>query len=132
MEQLVFPDGVAAVVGLVDGGVFAGYAVGAGAYMTSDSYNALLGTPYVTVSTDGGQPGFVDQVEQLTLQVDGPAGHAKRVALAIKSALVGQNVSTPAGFLDSVRCDRLPTVQQLTDQLDRAVLLVTVVSRPLI
>ena len=131
MDHLVFPDGGAALAALLDGKTFAGWEVAAGVFMPLEAYKAVQTVPFVMIQTDGGNPGYVDQVEQLTLQINAPAGVALPIAQAIRTEITGSNIDTPAGFLDAIKCDRLPTVTSPTDQLDQAVLLVSVISRPI-
>lgn len=131
MDQLVFPDGREALKDLLDGKSFAGRVVSAGSFMTLEAYNNALNVPFVLITTDGGNPSYVDQSEQLTLQVNGPGGEALSIAQDIRTQIVGDNIDTSAGFLDSVKADRLPTVTSPSDQMDQAVLLVSVISRPI-
>ena len=131
MDHLVFPDGVKALTELIKGKEFAGHTVDAGSFVPKEAYDAIPTTPFVLIATDGGNPGYVDQAEQLTLRVYAAGGVALPVAQAIKSAVVGDNIDTTVGFLDTIKCDRLPTVGSPTDTQDEAVLLLTVISRPI-
>ena len=131
MDQLVFPDGRKALTDLLDGKSFAGWVVAAGSFMPLEAYNNALTVPFVMITTDGGNPSYVDHTDQLTLQVNGPGGVALSIAQDIRTQIVGDNIDTAEGFLDAVKADRLPTVSSPSDQMDQAVLLVSVISRPI-
>ena len=127
MDHLVFPDGVQVIRHLVDGKEFAGLRVRAGSFIPVDGFKTL---PFVHVIGQGGTPGYVDQVERIRLEVYGFGNDALRVAQDIRAQLVGENISTPAGFVDSIKSDQVPSSTPYHDTTDVAVLLLSVISRP--
>ena len=131
MEQLEFPDGCKVIEDLINGETFDGKRISAGQFTTADALSKVQDEPFVLITTDGGVPGYVDQVEQLTLQVNAAAGTAKKIASEIRTQIIGENIDTAHGFVDAIKCDRIPTVTPVTDQMDQATLLVSIISRPL-
>lgn len=131
MDHLEFPDGVKALSSLIDGKLFSGHTVTAGKHMPIDAYGKLTTTPFALLIGEGGTPGYIDQVERLRVEVYAEGNDALGIAKAIRTALAGENIDTPAGFLDSIKADQVPTDIPYTDVLSQANLLLSIITRPL-
>lgn len=128
MEVLVFPDSVDAVLDLIDSKVFAGKQVRAGNYMPVE---AITDTPFALVVGEGGPPGYVDQVERVRIQIYGPYNDPLDIAKSMRAQLVGENIDTPAGFIDTIRADQVPTMTPYHETVSVATLMLSVTSRPI-
>lgn len=131
MDLLVFPDSVQAVVGLIGDRVFNGGPVLAGTYLPVDKYGALDTMPFALVIGEGGQPGYVDQVERVRVEVYAPFNDPLLIAQSMRAQLVGENIDTAAGFLDNIRADQVPVMEPYAGDISKAVLLLSVTSRPI-
>lgn len=128
MEVLVFPDSVQAVLDLIDSKVFAGKQVRAGNYMPVE---AITDTPFALVIGEGGPPGYVDQVERVRIQIYGPYNDPLDIAKSMRAQLVGENIDTPAGFIDTIRADQVPTQTPYHETVSVSTLMLSVTSRPI-
>lgn len=128
MDHLVFPDGVQAVLDLIDARVFNGAPVRAGTFMPLDS---LADEPFALVIGEGGQPGYVDQVERVRVEVYGPYNDPLDIAQSMRAQLVGDNIDTPSGFLDNIKADQVPTMRPYHETVSVATLMLSVTTRPI-
>ena len=128
MEVLVFPDSVDAVLDLIDTKVFAGLKVRAGTFMPTTS---LADESFALVIGEGGPPGYVDQVERVRIQIYGPFNLPLDIAKSMRAQLVGENIDTPAGFIDTIKADQVPTMTPYHETVSVATLMLSVTSRPI-
>ena len=135
-EYLQWPDTRAAVQGLLDGTTHAGYRIRAAYYQSADEYGRPLddGVPEVVVyEGSGGAIGYVDRVDELTLDVFAPAGEAaKKVAESVVASRCGVNISTPEGLIDTIRATSAPVdVPYQSATHSRASATIQAVTRPI-
>ena len=128
MEVLVFPDSVDAVLDLIDTKVFASLKVRAGTFMPTTS---LADESFALVIGEGGPPGYVDQVERVRIQIYGPFNLPLDIAKSMRAQLVGENIDTPAGFIDTIKADQVPTMTPYHETVSVATLMLSVTSRPI-
>ncbi|WP_190264880.1 hypothetical protein [Glutamicibacter nicotianae] len=128
-EVLVFPDSVDAVLDLIDSKVFAGKQVRAGTYLPLTSFDS---EPFALVIGEGGPPGYVDQVERVRIQIYGPYNDPLDIAKSMRAQLVGDNIDTPAGFIDNIKADQVPTQIPYHETVSMATLMLSVTSRPIL
>lgn len=135
IEALEWVDARAAVQALVDGTVHHGVTVTARYEQSADAY----GQPdpdaveVIVYETPGGNIGYVDRLDEITLEVYAPRGQlAKKVAESVVRMVCGSNIDTPEGFLDTVRTRTVPVeVPYQSAVLSKATTTLQVIHRPL-
>jgi hypothetical protein len=139
IEALVFPDTRSALFDLIDGTEhFSSYAgklqsVRAVYQLPADSYGSLEGPfPLAQVFPPVGTEGFIDRVDRIVVEVYAPGEQAVQTLESIKASIVGDNIETPSGFVDTISCEVVPSdVPYQSDTLNRATATFLVVSRPI-
>lgn len=111
---MIFPDTRAAILELIDGTTHeyndTFHEVPAYYSQPSDENGQHVVTgPQAVVYATGGQEGYVDRVDQITVDLFAPRGElAVKVLESIKDDITGENIDTPEGFLDTVAVRTVP------------------------
>lgn len=133
IDALVFPDARDALFDLIDGATHEGESVRAVYQLPADDYGAIEGPfPIALVYVTGGTKGFVDRVDRATIEVYAPGQQAVNTLESISASIIGSDIETPSGFIDSVESDVTPAdVPYQSDTLNKAVGTFLVTSRPI-
>jgi len=133
IDALIFPDARDALFDLIDGATHLGQPVRAVFQLPADKLGALLGPfPLALIYTSGGTQGFVDQVDRATIEVYAPGQQAVETLKSISASILGTDIETPAGFIDSIEPDIKPDeVPYQSDTLNKASATFLVTARPL-
>jgi hypothetical protein len=133
IDALVFPDTRDALFDLIDGAIHLGQPVRAVYQLPADSYGVLQGPfPVALIYVTGGTRGFVDRVDRATIEVYAPGQQAENALESIAASIVGTDIGTPSGFIDSIEQDITPAdVPYQSDTINKAVATFLVTSRPL-
>lgn len=135
IESLQWVDARAAIQSVIDGTTHDGHTVSARYEQTADEYGQPVvdGVEVIVYDGIGGTIEWVDRLDELTLECYAPRGEtAKRVLDSVVSSLAGANVSTPEGFLDTIRVRTAPTdVPYQSPVLSKAIANIQVISRPI-
>jgi hypothetical protein len=133
IDALVFPDVRDALFDLIDGVTHEGEPVRAVYQIPADDYGAIQGPfPVALIYTTGGTLGFVDRVDRATVEVYAPGQQAVNTLESIFASIIGTDIETPSGHLDSIAADIMPVdVPYQSDTLNRATGSLLVTSRPL-
>lgn len=120
-EVLIFPDTKAAVWDLIDGTEHVAYFDAenqpvmvrvVAAYRQSANEHgspvASTGEVEVVITQDPGTQGFIDRVDRISLDVYAPGEQPMNVLNSLLGLLVGEDIETPSGYLDSVTVDQTP------------------------
>lgn len=134
IDALVFPDVRDALYDLIDGATHEGAAVSAVYQLPANDYGAIQGPfPVALIYTNGGTKGFVDRVDRATIEVYAEGQQAINTLESISASIIGSDIDTPSGFIDSIAADITPAdVPYQSDTLNKAVASFLVTSRPLI
>lgn len=134
---MIFPDARAAVLELIDGSTHefngATYEV-PGYYSQPSDENGqhVVSGPQAIIYRTGGQEGWIDRVDQITVDLFAPLGElAVKVLESIKDDITGENIETPEGFLDSVSVRTVPVDVPYGFGISLARATFDVVTRPL-
>ena len=132
IDALVFPDVRDALFDLVDGAVHEGEPVKAVYQLPADGYGAVQGPfPVALIYTTGGTKGFVDRVDRATIEVYAPGQQAVNTLESISASILGSDIETPSGYIDSIEADITPAdTPYQSDTLNRAVATFLVTVRP--
>lgn len=133
IDQEEFPDARAAVFDLIDGQSFAGHEVLSFYHIPANDHGQIdpATLPFALIFSDGGSVGYLDQVEQVTVEVYGDGELAMKVAKEIRQRVCGQNLETAQGFFDAIKADRVPSDAPYSGYTMKATLLLAATSRPL-
>jgi hypothetical protein len=133
IDALVFPDTRDALFDLIDGAVHLGEPVRAVYQLPADDYGALQGPfPIALIYVTGGTRGFVDQVDRATIEVYAPGQDAERTLVSIAASIIGTDIETGSGFIDSIEADiTAADVPYQSDTLNKATATFLVTARPL-
>ena len=134
---MIFPDTRAAILSLIDGttheALGQSHTVTAWYHQPADDYGQPVGDfPQAVVYATGGTEGWVDRVDQITVELFAARGElAVRVLESIKDAITGENIETPEGFLDTVAVRTVPVdVPYQNASLSKAQMALEVITRP--
>lgn len=132
IDALVFPDARDALFDLIDGAEHLGESVTAVYQIPADDYGAIQGPfPIALIYITGGTGGFVDRVDRATVEVYAPGQLAVNTLESISASIIGSDIETPSGFLDSIEADVTPAdIPYQSDTLNKAVATFLVTSRP--
>lgn len=130
-EDLEFPPVIDVLLALVNGKTFAGHQVTAGEQLQVDGYGAPELIPFVRLTYLGGNTGYIDQHDQVLVEVFAPAPEALDIAKAIRADLCGTDVATTHGTADTITAPAVPTAAFYNDRLDLAAFSLTAVFRPI-
>lgn len=133
IDALLFPDTRDALFDLINGATHLGEPVNAVYQIPADSYGAIQGPfPVALIYVNGGTRGFVDRVDRATIEVYAPGQQAINTLESIAASIIGTDIETPSGFIDSISADITPAdVPYQSDTLNKAVATFLVTSRPL-
>jgi len=133
IDALVFPDTRDALFDLIDGATHLGQPVRAVYQIDANEYGAIKPPfPMVLIYVTGGTRGFVDRVDRATLEVYAPGQQALSTLESISASIIGSDIETPSGYIDSIAADITPTdVPYQSDTLNKAAATFLVTSRPL-
>ncbi|WP_028265934.1 hypothetical protein [Arthrobacter sp. MA-N2] len=133
IDALVFPDTREVLFDLIDGAQHLGKPVRVVYQLPADSYGALKGPfPLALVYSGGGTRGFVDQVDRATIELYAPGQQAVSTLVSISASIIGTDIDTPSGFIDSIEADITSAdVPYQSDTLNKAVATFLVTSRPI-
>lgn len=133
IDALVFPDVRDALFDLIDGAVHLGAPVKAVYQLPADDYGAIQGPfPLALIYTAGGTKGFVDRVERATVELYAPGQAAVNSLESISASIIGSDIETPSGYIDSIEADITPAdVPYQSDTLNKAVASFLVTVRPI-
>lgn len=134
IDALVFPDVRDALYDLIDGAMHEGAAVRAVYQLPANDYGAIQEPfPVALIYTTGGTKGFVDRVDRATIEVYAEGQQAINTLESISASIIGSDIDTPSGFIDSIAADITPAdVPYQSDTLNKAVASFLVTSRPII
>lgn len=132
IDSLVFPDVRSCLEDLIDGTQHLGETVRFVWYLPADAYGRPEGPfPIVLVNPPRGEQGFLDRVDRVMLECYAPGTQAVDTLESISASIVGTDIDTPSGYLDSVRVVATPEdVPYESDTLNRAILTVDITTRP--
>lgn len=134
-EVLEWVDARAAMQAMIDGTEHAGVLVQARYEQSADEYGQPdpAAVEVVVYETPGGNIGYVDRLDEITLDVYAPRGElAKKVAESVLRMVCGTNIDTPEGFLDTVRPRTVPVeVPYQSPVLSKVTTTLQVIHRPL-
>ena len=132
IEALVFPDTRDALFDLIDGSTHLGDTVRAVYQLPADAYGTVQGPfPLALIYTSGGTQGFVDRVDRAAVEVYAPGQKAVQTLESISASIVGGDIETPSGYVDSIEPDATPAdVPYPSDTLNKAVATFLVTVRP--
>jgi hypothetical protein len=133
IDALLFPDTRDALFDLINGATHLGEPVNAVYQIPADSYGALQGPfPVALIYVNGGTRGFIDRVDRATIEVYAPGQQAINTLESIAASIIGTDIETPSGFIDSISADITPAdVPYQSDTLNKAVATFLVTSRPI-
>lgn len=133
IAALVFPDVRRCLTDLIDGSTHMGQKVRAVWYTSVDMATGGLEGPFplVQITMRPGAEGFLDRVDPVLLECYAPDNDAVNVLESIKASICGTDISTPNGYLDSIRVRSTPDDAPYNDTLNKAVATFDVVSRPI-
>lgn len=133
IDALVFPDARAVLFDLIDGHDHPDGTVHAFYQQPADAMGRPVGPyPVAVIYATGGTEGYVDRVDRVTVEVYAPGEQAVRTLESIKASIVGDNIETPSGFVDSIRTLTVPAdIPYQSDTLNKATASFEVTSRPL-
>ena len=131
-DVLVFPDTRGAIYDLINGATHLGETVLAAYHLPADSYGSLVGPfPVAHITTEPGTQGYLDRKDRIAVNVYAPGELAMNVAQSIYASIVGDDIDTPSGYLDSIRADQTPYERPYqSDTLNQAEFRVIVTVRP--
>jgi hypothetical protein len=139
IEALVFPDTRSAMLDLIDG--TSHYSAAAGQslqvratwHLEADSYGQLRAPfPVAHIFPPVGTEGFIDRVERILVEVYAPGQQAVQALESIRASIVGTDIETPSGFIDTITCPVVPSdVPYQSDTLNKATATFEVTSRPI-
>lgn len=132
-DVLVFPDTRSAVFDLIDGAEHVGETVTAVYHLPADEYGVVdtSGAPVAHIMTEPGTQGYIDRKDRVTVDVYAPGEQAMETAQSIYASLVGDDIDTPSGYLDSVEADQTPHERPYqSDTLNQVEFRVIVTVRP--
>jgi len=133
IDALVFPDVRDALFDLINGSTHLGETVTAVYQIPADDYGTIKGPfPVALIYVTGGNRGFVDRVDRVTVEVYAPGQQAVNTLESIAASIIGSDIETPSGYLDAIEADITPAdVPYQPDPLNKAVATFFVTSRPL-
>lgn len=133
IDALIFPDTRDALFDLIDGATHLGEPVRCVYQIPADKYGAILGPfPIALVYSGGGNRGFVDQVDRATIELYAPGQQAVNTLVSISASIIGTDIETPSGFIDSIEANVTPAdVPYQSDTINKAVATFLVTSRPI-
>lgn len=133
IDALIFPDARDSLFDLIDGATHEGSPVRAVYQIPADSYGAIQGPfPIALIYTTGGTKGFVDRVDRATIEVYAEGQQALNTLESIGASIIGSDIGTPSGFLDSIEAESVPAdTPYQSDTLNKAVATFLVTSRPI-
>lgn len=134
IEALIFPDTRDCLFDLIDGAEHLGSVVRAVYQLPADSYGSVQGPfPMALIYAGGGSQGFYDRVDRATVEVYAPGQQALSTLESITASIVGTDIETPSGYVDSIGVDITPAdVPYPSDTLNRAVASFLVTVRPVL
>lgn len=134
IDALIFPDTRDALFDLIDGATHLGQPVRAVYQIPADEYGAIQGPfPVALIYVTGGTKGFVDRVDRATIEVYAPGQQAVNTLESISASIIGTDIETPSGFIDSIEADITPAdIPYQSDTLNKATATFLVTSRPLL
>jgi hypothetical protein len=75
----------------------------------------------------------VDRVDRVTIEVYAPGQQAVETLESIGASIIGNDIETPSGFVDSIEQDQVPAdVPYQSDTLNKAVATFLVTTRPVL
>ena len=133
IDALVFPDSRDCLFDLIDGATHLGEPVQAVYQIPANEYGAIQGPfPIALIYTVGGNRGFVDRVDRVTIEVYAPGQQAVNTLESISASIIGADIETPSGHLDSIEADVTPAdIPYQSDTLNKAMATFFVTSRPI-
>ncbi|WP_284763387.1 hypothetical protein [Arthrobacter sp. efr-133-R2A-63] len=133
IDALVFPDTRDALFDLIDGATHLGVPVKAVYQIPAGDYGEIKGPfPMALIYVTGGTRGFVDRVDRATIEVYAPGQAAVNTLESIAASLIGTDIETPSGYIDSIEADVTPAdVPFQSDTLNKAIATFLVTSRPI-
>ena len=132
IDGTVFPDIRECFNSLIDGTEHLGETVTAVWHLSADSYDNESFWPLVLIYVSGGTEGAYDRVDRVILECYAPGTRAVETLESIKSLICGTDIETVAGYLDSIRVERVPKdVPFQSDVLNKAEAEFLATSRPL-
>lgn len=133
IDGLVFPDSKDALFDLINGSTHVDVTVRAVTWLPAGAYGAIQGPfPLAHIHGRGGDQGAVDRVERRTIDVYAEGEQALNVLESICASIVGTDIETPSGFLDSIAPEVTPDdAPYQSDTLNKATATVLVTSRPI-
>lgn len=133
IDGLVFPDVRMCLEDLIHNTQHLGENVRFVWHLPADAYGQLEGPfPLVLVNSPRGEEGYLDRVDRVVLECYAPGTQAVETLESIKASIVGTDIDTPSGFLDSVRVVATPEdIPYTHDTLNRATLTVDIITRPI-
>lgn len=135
-DVMVFPDTRDCLRDLVHNTTHVGETVTVQYHLQATAQGGLRGPlPVVHLQlTQGGTEGFLDRADRLTLACYAAAGSKSLDVLeSVRASVIGYGIETPSGYLDSVRVINSPAPTDSafnSDNIDRAVMTLEVVTRP--
>lgn len=132
VDALVYPDTLQILTDILDGEVYGDDAVHVVWREQIDDHGRLAGPfPLLHIHPPRGTEGAFDKVDRFTLDLYVEGGRATPLLEAIKASIVGTDLESPAGFIDTVTVVASPEdVPYQSDSLSLARALFDVVSRP--
>lgn len=132
IDGTVFPDIRECFKSLIDGTGHLGETVTAVWHLPADAYDNESLWPLVLIYVSGGTEGAYDRVDRVILECYAPGTRAVETLESIKSLICGTDIETTAGYLDSIRVERVPKdVPFQSDVLNKAEAEFLATSRPL-
>lgn len=104
-EALVFPDTMQILTDLIDGTEHLGKQVTVAWYLEvmEDNPSQLKGPfPLLHILPPRGTEGFLDKVDRVTVELYYEGGRASPTLESIKASIVGTDLESPAGYVDTV------------------------------
>lgn len=131
IDGMVFPDVREAVQSLTEGTTHGKGPLKVYWFLPVDAYSNPSKWPLLHLYSPGGTQGSYDRVDRLVLELFAPGTEAVESLESVVALICGTDIETPAGFLDSIRVERVPRdVPFQSDAVNKAEAELLVTSRP--
>lgn len=131
-EALVYPDTMQILTDILDGATYGTDTILVVWHLPAGAYGQLAGPfPMLHILPPRGTEGAFDKVDRFTLELYVEGRRASPLLEAIKATIVGTDLESPAGYIDTVTVVTSPEdVPYQSDTLNLARATFDVISRP--